>query len=316
MHERRKELIWSSVKVGIVVTAALVIIFLAVFFSEGILGLFRPKAPLVARVSDVGGLRTGAPVWLLGVEVGRVTEIDLVKNGTCVNMAILRKQLRFINEDATATVRTMGLLGDKYVEINPGTIARSEIDPGDTIPGQPAPGLESVIEASARSIQEVEDFIGELEKLVGLVKAGEGLVGALLTDTSLHHDFRRTVTALASVATELDTAGGTLGRLVADTTVYHDLSSAVSGLNRVVRLAGSRRGTFYKMATDTTIYRDLRTTLASLARLTEESAEGGLATLLTDEQFAQRIRQTIATLNALLQEMKENPDRFFNFELF
>jgi phospholipid/cholesterol/gamma-HCH transport system substrate-binding protein len=208
----------------------------------------------------------------------------------------------------------MGLLGDKYVEISPGSLEAMNIEPGDTIPGGQTPGLESVIEASARSVQQVEQFVEEIENLVGLVRGGEGLIGGLLTDKELMGDFRRTVNALASVSSALDTGRGTLGKLVVDTALYHEVSVAVGRLGRMARLAASSRSTFHKVMTDTTIYRDLKATVGSLAALTD--GNGGVTALLSDPQFAAKVRETVTIFNSLLEEIKANPEKYFNFELF
>ena len=72
MYEYQKKITWSTLKTGIVITIALVILLAAVFFSSNISSLFTSKFDLITRISNVQGLRTGAPVWLFGVEVGVV----------------------------------------------------------------------------------------------------------------------------------------------------------------------------------------------------------------------------------------------------
>lgn len=87
---------------------------------------------LYARFNKVTGLRTGNPVDMLGLEVGRVSglSIDQEKQKAVVTMKI-RKGLK-IYDDAIASIKTEGLIGDKYVDIDPGG-GGDQLKPGGSI---------------------------------------------------------------------------------------------------------------------------------------------------------------------------------------
>ena len=86
--------------------------------------------PVVAEFSSVAGLKTGAGVEIAGVEVGRIDSIAIRDYKAVVRMEI-RKGIA-LQEDAIASVRTRGLIGDKYVSISPGASDRL-IPPGGRI---------------------------------------------------------------------------------------------------------------------------------------------------------------------------------------
>jgi phospholipid/cholesterol/gamma-HCH transport system substrate-binding protein len=75
---------------------------------------------LSARFSTVTGLRSGNPVYILGIEVGRVERIfmDQEDQKAAVEMKI-KKDVK-IYDDAIASIKTEGLIGDKYLSIDPG----------------------------------------------------------------------------------------------------------------------------------------------------------------------------------------------------
>jgi len=75
---------------------------------------------LYAQFTSVSGLRVGSPVEILGIEVGRVEEmtIDSEKQMAVVELKI-RKDIPVYN-DAIASVKTSGLIGDKFIQIDPG----------------------------------------------------------------------------------------------------------------------------------------------------------------------------------------------------
>jgi len=98
---------------------------------------------LNAVFSNTGGLKTGASVVIAGVEVGRVEKITLddYRARVWLNIPVDLK----IQEDAIASVKTKGLIGEKYIEITPGGSDRI-LKPGERIRDtQPAVDMEHLI---------------------------------------------------------------------------------------------------------------------------------------------------------------------------
>ena len=71
-----------------------------------------------AEFSNIGGLKMGATVEIAGVEVGRVTTITLKDYQALVVMRM--KQNVKISDDSIASIKTKGLIGEKYVSLSPG----------------------------------------------------------------------------------------------------------------------------------------------------------------------------------------------------
>ena len=72
-----------------------------------------------AHFDNVTGLKVGAAVEIAGVNVGKVSKITLGDQGL-VQVNMLIKQDIKITEDAIASIRTQGLIGDKYIKISQG----------------------------------------------------------------------------------------------------------------------------------------------------------------------------------------------------
>jgi phospholipid/cholesterol/gamma-HCH transport system substrate-binding protein len=87
---------------------------------------------LYARFGSVSGLRVGNPAEINGIEVGRVEQmsIDQEKQVIMVQLKI-RRNIR-VYDDANASIKTAGLIGDKYIKIEPGG-AGEILKPGGTI---------------------------------------------------------------------------------------------------------------------------------------------------------------------------------------
>ncbi len=76
--------------------------------------------PLYASFSSIAGLKSGASVEIAGVPVGRVHEIILDREEYEARILMKINAGIAIQEDAIASVRTKGLIGDRYISISPG----------------------------------------------------------------------------------------------------------------------------------------------------------------------------------------------------
>jgi phospholipid/cholesterol/gamma-HCH transport system substrate-binding protein len=85
---------------------------------------------IYALFTNVGGLKTGSPIVIAGVDVGRVKSITLENYQARVVLSI-PKDIK-IQEDAIAIVKAKGLIGEKYIEITPGG-SEKIIKPGGRI---------------------------------------------------------------------------------------------------------------------------------------------------------------------------------------
>lgn len=110
----------------------------------GQLEVFGDKGYEIQAVfSSSGGLKTGSSVVIAGVEVGRVKKVILDDYEARVTMSIPLEVK--IQEDAIASIKTKGLIGEKYVEISPGGLDEN-LEPGGVIRDtQPPIDIEQLI---------------------------------------------------------------------------------------------------------------------------------------------------------------------------
>ncbi len=294
MYEYQKKITWSSLKSGIVIIIALTILFGAVFFSGSISSLFTSKFDLITRISNVQGLRAGAPVWLFGVEVGVVEKITINSSGTYVKISIQQKYLSNIFKNAHTNVMTMGILGDKFVEVYPGDSSNSQISPGDTISGKINIGFEQLLSLSASIMIQLDTTIGKLETLISSVLNPKGSVGKFISDPSFYNNLNESINSLTKLARNINYSSGTFSKLMKDTTLYHNLNS-------------------------------VSLEFASLVSQVDQSIQNGsvAGALLNDGGLAVDVKETVnslrsavESLNSILSDIKANPDKYFKFELF
>lgn len=353
MYEVKRKLAWSALKSGTVITVALVTLVVTVFFAGNIEQMFSPKDTLTIDISDVGGLRRGSPVWFAGLEVGSVKSIDLHYNhGTVVTILIDRKALQYIRKDTHATIQTMGLLGDKYVELAAGSPEAPPIRPGDIIPGNTEMSMQQVMSTGAMSLQKLNQVIEQLGSLAAKIEKGEGTLALLMSDPALYNNLKDASARVATLAADLQNKKGTLGNLIEDDTLYRKLLASADSfesfslrlkdsrgtLNRLVedsslydRLLGAAssaeefslklnddKGSLSRLAGDPQLYENLAQASGRLASILQsiDSGKGTAGILVRDEELARELTNTIRELKELTADIKKNPKNYFKFSIF
>ncbi len=347
MFEYTKQMMWSKLKVGAVVTVALFILFISVFLAGSIEDILSPKVDLKAQITDVKGLRKGAPVWLSGVEVGSIKTIKLHPDyGTIVDISINRNALTFIKKDSVASVLTMGLLGDKYVELSLGSPDAEPARAGDMIKGSPQVDLKEVMEAGAVSIKKMNDFMGKMGKLIESIEKGEGTIAKFLSDPAVYYNLKEITQNLTLILKDINNEKGTMGMLIKDPVLYNKLLATTSsaeklaakldeGANKLLETGASMEtfakklnegsGSLKMLAEDPALYENLNKASVKLSSVLErvESGEGVAGAFLSDKDLAIEIREIIFQLkgltgeiNELTKDIKANPKKYFRFTVF
>ncbi|HQA03187.1 MAG TPA: MlaD family protein [Thermodesulfovibrio thiophilus] len=316
MFDRKKQLKWASLKVGIVITSTLIIIFCVIIFSGGIQSFFTKRDSFNVYITDVQGLRKGAPVRIAGVDVGTVQDIKLSKEyGTIVTVSINRNVLSYLKSDAKATVQTIGLLGDKYIEIFPGE-SQQAFDAAKGIYGYPRQDVREIIGVTASMMKQMETLIIRIDSLVAKVDQSEGTISKLLNDPYLYDNLNATILELKNILEDI--RNGSLGMLARDKEFYQKLSNTLKNIEKSSNKIASSEGTLGKMINDPTLYDSLLESSKKLDNLLQEieESEGTLGLLLKDKNTAEDLKQSIRELKELIEEIKKNPKKFFKFSIF
>jgi phospholipid/cholesterol/gamma-HCH transport system substrate-binding protein len=95
--------------------------------------------PLLARFTKVNGLRDGSAVFMLGLEIGRVERLTMDQEEQVAVVEFRIKKGIKIYDDAIASIKTEGLIGDRYVSIDPGGGSDELLEPGGIITETEAP---------------------------------------------------------------------------------------------------------------------------------------------------------------------------------
>lgn len=173
-----------ELKVGVFILIGVAILFIIVF-SIGDITLIKSGYHIKAIFNFANGIGTSAPVRLAGVDVGQVEDIKIFydekdKRTKVEIYAWIRERVK-IEEDARVTINTLGLLGEKYLEIFPGTLGQKVLKDRDSIVGHDPVAMEEITENLKKLSDSVTVIVERLRK-------GEGTIGKLLTEDKIYQD--------------------------------------------------------------------------------------------------------------------------------
>jgi len=326
MFDMKKQLMWAKLKVGIVITLALLTLFITVFFAGNIQDIFSPKVQIKAQIKDARGLRRGSPVWISGIEIGSVKSRDLnPEYGTLVTMSVNRGAMKFIKKDSQASVLTMGLLGDKYIEVSVGSLQAELIKPGDMIKGAAQLEIQDIVNASSESIQKVTEFMDKFGNFIEKIEKGEGTIAKFLKDPSIYDNLRETTKTLSGIVKDFKESEGTMKLLMKDPSLYNKLLNTTSSLEEFSSKLNRGQGTLRRLAEDPQLYENLNTASKQLSLILEkiDAGEGVAGSLVKDKELNREMKDTLVELKnsvtefkELIKDVKEHPKKYLKFSIF
>ncbi|MBI5582752.1 MAG: MCE family protein [Deltaproteobacteria bacterium] len=286
-----------------------------------------------ALFDSAAGLVKNSEVQIAGIEVGRVKDITLAGNQAQVRMTI-KKGVQ-IAADARAVLRTMGVLGDKYVEILPGTDQTAKLKAGGTISdtrstieldhllAKALPAMDNIRSVS-QSLNEVlgteegknnlkETFINvrktteDVRQITLGITQGEGTIGKLVKDDRLYRDMLTTVSGLKDTVGDIKAGQGSLGKFLKDETLYQDTQKTMLSLQKVANKIETGEGTLGRLVNDETLYKEAMQTLANLNQATQKinQGEGTLGKLVNDEGLYKEAKYAIRSVTKATEGFQE-----------
>jgi phospholipid/cholesterol/gamma-HCH transport system substrate-binding protein len=308
MLDIEKQLRWSKLRVGLVITLALFTLIVAVFFAGGIEEIFSPKIELKAQFWDVKGLRKGAPVWIFGTEIGSVRDINLDPiYGTIVTLSINKRAMGFIKKDSQASILTMGLLGDKYIELSPGSPQSGPIHLRDMIKGTTQIELKDVMETSAMTVEKMTEFITKLGNLVTKIERGEGTVAKFLTDPSIYNNLSKATQTLSTSLEDIKNSKGTLKMLIEDPSLYNKMLAATSQIEAFSRKLNEGHGTLQRLVEDPSLYNKMLAATSQIEAFSRKLSEGHgtLQRLVEDPELYENLQKGSKQLSTILERINQ-----------
>ena len=303
-------------------------VFLAIIYLLGAQArYFERKQELVAEFTEVGGLLEGATVRLAGVQIGRVTRVQLPPQPggkVRVTLTIARRFADRIRRNSEARIVTQGLLGDKLVEITVGSPDSPPVKAGDVLATREPFEMAQMFAAGADTLAQVNQLATTLRKTVDRVdrmteevEKGKGWLHVLIYEEP--ESLRRLnalLTSTQQLLTRAEGADSAVGVLLSKDSgkAARSLLAAMDALGRAAEKPGPSDGLLPTLLFDPEykgVARDLQVLTRNFRDVSEKLAHGQglLGELLKGDdaslgQTATDFRVAMANLKAVTDRLK------------
>ena len=224
-----------EVKVRLFVFIAFVLLAVMVFsISDFYTTQAQYTYSLRVRFNFVNGIDTGAPVRVSGVKVGEVRSVRVYRDETNqrvqVELGVRLSRDAVLEEDSTAYINTLGLLGEKYLEIVPGTPGGRVLTADEILVGKDSVSTEKLIESSYRTVQQMEQAISSINRVFADQETQDSLKETLANSKDVTAQLTLFLTQANQVMGKINRGEGTVGRLLTQDDLYDDLKALTADL--------------------------------------------------------------------------------------
>lgn len=299
----------KEAKVGIMVTAAIIIFYVGFNYLKGI-EVFSNKSSYYAVYDNIDGLTVSNPVIINGLNIGRVSRIELDQAGG--NRIIVEIQVPsslVVTDSTTALLINSDFLGSKAITLRvdkpgrvllPGDTLLSEVDPSITeLLRESAEPLATSINTTIRNINKIlEEFAEGGDKISQMLESAKS---ATATVDEMVAENRRNVKVvsdnLALLSSELLIISKDIQPILEKVEIVADSMSQLR-LNQTID--------------------HLNATLVQLQAFSEQlnTSQGAIHQLMDDPALYDNLNRSAAALDTLLTDLKQNPKRYVHFSLF
>lgn len=273
-----------TITVGLFVLIGIVVFIAGVLFLGGQQKRFVKTVQIKAIFNDVGGLKVGNNVWFSGVKVGTVRRINFFGSSQVeVDMNIEEKSQPYIRKDALATISSDGLIGNKIVMIVGGSTRVDPVEDGDRLAIRAALSSDQLLETLQENNNNLLRITTDVKNIIGQIKQGKGVAGAVLTDSLLAYRFESMVNNLQAASGSAAKASGSLSTFAAK---LNDKSSLPN-----------------QLVTDTAVYANIRLSSARLRQAANDVTE----VTADAKQTTDRLREQLNSKNNLVGLLLNDP---------
>jgi len=270
-----------EVKVGLFVAVALAVAAGLIVKFGGAYRRAGDTYPIRVIFPNVGGLVRDAAVMYAGIPVGKVADIRLTEGKILeVRVTLAIHQGVVIREDAGFWIKESGLLGDRYIDVVPGTATAARLPPNAVVHGTTSVDLSEAIRSAVEVLRQAA---GTIERVDVILQR----IGATVLET-------QTLNHASSAIANLDAASSNAVSLVADLhavidenrgrvlTTLDQFAAAATGLSQTVQRVDG-----VVIANEDDLRTAVRNLAASTARIDDllsrlEAGQGTLGKLIVD----------------------------------
>lgn len=308
-------------KIGLIVTAALALLYWGVNFLKGE-DIFNNDRVFYAVYEDVAGLQKSNPVKINGLNVGRVRDMFFAdQGGSLVVVEMLLSNDIAIPENSSAKISSSDLLGSKEVELRLGTSSLMA-ESGDTLMSEVEVSIKEEVNRQIAPIKnKAEELMSSIDTVLTMLQG--------IFSTSNANNLSKSVQHIANSFENIERTTGSLDTLVTGQRsrvedILYNIES-ISGnlrenedqINNIVENFSAVSDSIAKINFAQTMY-NLNQTMENLNSITDkiDQGEGSMGMLVNNDSLYIELEKTSRDLNLLLEDIRNNPKKYVRFSVF
>lgn len=193
----------------------------------------------------VSGVVEGAPVRYAGVDVGKVTKAQVYETDeglTKVRLSLSINEEYKIKTDSEAVINSLGIIGEKYVELFPGSAHAPALKPHEEIQGVDPVALEAVMSNAQRVLKKLEIALTSVNDVL-TTETKQDIRATIVNFKNFGSDVDRLTKKISLIVNKINTGSGTIGKLIYAQELHDELLALIKGIKE--------HGIFYKAKDET-----------------------------------------------------------------
>lgn len=301
-------------KVGLTVIGGLLMLAVLIFVVSDS-HLLQPGYTFFVTFNFANGLSVGAPVMVAGVAVGSIEAIEFVEEqgNTKVRLTVWVRDHARVFRNSKAFINTLGLMGEKYLEISTGDGNEQPIREGDTLDGTDPVRQDEILSRGAELVKEFQSSIAAVNSILGEAGTRDDIRNTLHNLNNISHrvdsileknetSINSSLQNFGEASARLTNTINSLDRMV--TTNEKALSESVqnfnSGMTDLRQMVGENRPGFTKAV------QDFQTFSSDLAAITHNN-RGSITTTITNlGEASSDFKSVLEKLDTTLTRLNSN----------
>lgn len=297
-----KQVAARNIKLGFFVSTGVVLLVLSLYLIGSKHQLLSSTFKISANFYNVNGLMPGNNVRFAGIDIGTVTEVNIVNDSSVyVEMTVEEKQKPFIKKSTIASIGTDGLMGNKIVNLNYSNGNSASVEEGDVLPTLKPIETDVVFRTLKSTNDNMASISNEVKEISQKVN-GSKVLSKLLADTSMNENLKQTILNLraassssAEIANDLKKV---MGKFKSDKTAFASLVGDTSMGSKV-------KSIFFSIDSTGTQLKKLTTDLNSIVDKANKG-DGAVNMILNDTAFSAKINRSLKSIEAGSENFNQN----------
>ncbi len=264
-------------RVGAVIAITALVFVIAVFAIGDQEGVWKRRYELKVKYQDIYGLQAGAPVRLAGLRVGTVRSIEFSKaepGNIIVTLRIDKGVKSLIRSDSKALIGTLGLLGDKTVEISVGTPDQKELESEDYVQAAKSASIEAIIAEGGEAVENIKLAAKYTKETIEKINNGTGSLGLFVNDPNVYFNLDKLLVLTENLTRQLEEGKGSFARFITDSSFYVEMRNLMTNTNNLFDSLTTGKGTLPQLLYDPAPYQDIKQIVASWKQITDRINAG------------------------------------------